>query len=50
MRLRSMMAAGADTLLAELDSVLGIAWDEALEACRTGSDGADGTWLSRGVG
>jgi hypothetical protein len=50
MRLRSMMSAGADTLLAELDSVLGTAWDEALEACRTGSDGADVTWLNRGVG
>jgi len=50
MRLRSLMAAGADALLAELDSVLGTAWDEALEACRTGSDGAEVTWLSRGVG
>jgi hypothetical protein len=50
MRLRSLMAAGADTLMAELDSVLGTAWDEALEACRTGSDGAEVTWLSRGVG
>jgi hypothetical protein len=49
MRLRSLMAAGADTLLAELDTALGTAWDEALEACRTGSDGAEVTWLSRGV-
>ena len=28
MRLRALMAAGADTLLAELDSVLGTAWDD----------------------
>ena len=32
MRLRSLMAAGADTLAAELDTVLGTAWDDALEA------------------
>ena len=34
MRLRVMMAQGADTLAAELDSVLGTAWDEALEPYR----------------
>ena len=41
MRLRSLMAAGADMLAAELDSVLGTAWDEALEAYRDGGDGAE---------
>ena len=50
MRLRSLMAAGADMLAAELDSVLGTAWDEALEAYRDGGDGAEVSWLSRGVG
>jgi len=50
MRLRALMAAGADTLAAELDSVLGSAWDEALEAYRTGGDAAEAAWLSRGVG
>jgi hypothetical protein len=50
MRLRAMMAQGADTLAAELDSVLGTAWDEALEAYRDGGDGAEVSWLSRGVG
>ncbi|HEU0192399.1 MAG TPA: DUF3145 domain-containing protein [Mycobacterium sp.] len=50
MRLRTMMAAGADALAAELDSVLGTAWDEALEPYRHGGDGAEVAWLSRGVG
>jgi hypothetical protein len=50
MRLRALMAAGADTLASELDSVLGTAWDEALEAYRDGGDGAEVSWLSRGVG
>jgi hypothetical protein len=50
MRLRALMAAGADTLLAELDSVLGTAWDQALEAYRDGGEGAEVSWLSRGVG
>ncbi len=50
MRLRSMMAAGADALAAELDSALGTAWDEALEVYRDGGDGAEVSWLSRGVG
>ena len=36
MRLRSLMADGADALFAELDSVLGTAWDEALEPYRDG--------------
>ncbi|WP_197379872.1 DUF3145 domain-containing protein [Mycolicibacterium mengxianglii] len=51
MRLRSLMAEGADMLAAELDTVLGTAWDEALEPYRTGGDvGAEITWLSQGVG
>jgi Protein of unknown function (DUF3145) len=50
MRLRALMAAGADTLLAELDSVLGSAWDDALEPYRDGGDGAEVSWLSQGVG
>ena len=50
MRLRSMMAQGADTLAAELDSVLGTAWDEALEVYRDGGDAGEVTWVSRGVG
>jgi hypothetical protein len=50
MRLRAMMADGADALAAELDSALGTAWDEALEAYRDGGDGAEVSWLSRGVG
>ena len=50
MRLRMLMAAGADTLAAELDTVLGTAWDESLEPYRNGGDGADASWLSRGVG
>jgi hypothetical protein len=50
MRLRALMAAGADTLAAELDSVLGSAWDEALEGYRSGGDAAEAGWLSRGVG
>ncbi len=50
MRLRSLMAEGADALAAELDSVLGTAWDEALEPYRDGGDGAEVSWLNRGVG
>jgi hypothetical protein len=50
MRLRAMMATGADTLLAELDSVLGTAWDDALEPYRDGGHGAEVSWLNRGVG
>jgi hypothetical protein len=51
MRLRSLMQSGADMLVSELDSVLGTAWDEALEPYRTGGDiGAEITWLSQGVG
>jgi len=50
MRLRTLMASGADMLAAELDSVLGTAWDEALEAYRDGGEGAEVSWLNRGVG
>ncbi|MGK2879514.1 MAG: DUF3145 domain-containing protein [Mycobacterium sp.] len=51
MRLRALMAAGADVLVAEIDTVLGTAWDEALEPCRNGGEiGGEVTWLSRGVG
>jgi hypothetical protein len=51
MRLRSLMSEGADMLASELDSVLGTAWDEALEPFRTGGDiGAEITWLREGVG
>jgi hypothetical protein len=50
LRLRSLMANGADSLAADLDSVLGTAWDEALEPYRNGGDGAEVSWLSRGVG
>jgi hypothetical protein len=50
MRLRAMMASGADALAAELDSALGTAWDEALEVYRDGGDAGDVTWLSQGVG
>jgi uncharacterized protein DUF3145 len=50
MRLRTLMASGADTLAAELDSVLGTAWDDALEPYRDGGDTAEVSWLNRGVG
>jgi Protein of unknown function (DUF3145) len=50
MRLRGLLASGADTLAVELDSVLGTAWDEALEPFRSGGDTAEVAWLSRGVG
>lgn len=50
MRLRTLMAGGADMLAAELDSVLGTAWDEALEPYRSGGDGIQASWLNRGVG
>ena len=44
------MSSGADVLAAELDTVLGTAWDDALEPYRDGGDGAEVSWLSRGVG
>ena len=48
MRLRALMASGADALAAELDSVLGTAWDEALGGYRGGGDTGEVTWLNRG--
>ena len=50
MRLRSLMDAGADTLVAELDNVLGTASDEALEPYRNGGEVAETVWLGRAVG
>jgi len=50
MRLRTLMQSGADMLATELDSVLGTAWDEALEPYRDGGDAAEVSWLARGVG
>jgi hypothetical protein len=50
MRLRTLMSAGADTLAAELDTVLGTAWDEALEPYRDGGVTGEVSWLNRGVG
>ena len=50
MRLRTLMSAGADTLAAELDTVLGTAWDDALEPYRDGGDAGEVSWLNRGVG
>ena len=45
-----MMASGADALAAELDTVLGTAWDDALEPYRGGGDLGELSWLNRGVG
>ena len=50
MRLRTLMSEGADTLAAELDTVLGTAWDEALEPYRDGGTAGEVRWQSRGVG
>ncbi|CAN1527634.1 Protein of unknown function DUF3145 [Mycobacteriaceae bacterium] len=50
MRLRTLMSEGADTLAAELDTVLGTAWDEALEPYRDGGTAGEVSWQSRGVG
>lgn len=50
MRLRAMLAAGQDSLAAELDTALGTAWDDALEPYRSGGEGAEVTWLRRDVG
>ena len=40
----------ADALAADLDSVLGTAWDESLEPYRGGGDTGEVSWLNRGVG
>ena len=50
LRLRTLMSEGADTLAAELDTVLGTAWDEALEPYRDGGTAGEVSWQSRGVG
>ncbi|QNG18452.1 DUF3145 domain-containing protein [Rhodococcus triatomae] len=49
MRLRAIMATAAD-LRAELDYALGTDWDDALEPFRSGSEGAEVTWMRRDVG
>ncbi|AMW19411.1 hypothetical protein BKG83_09565 [Mycobacteroides chelonae] len=49
MRLRGLMDADPGSITAELDNMLGTAWDDALEPYRSGGDGAEVTWL-RGVG
>ena len=50
-QLRTLMSSGADMLAAELDSVLGTAWDEALEPYRGGgAEHGEISWLNRGVG
>jgi Protein of unknown function (DUF3145) len=50
LRLRGLMAFGADHLAAEMDSVLGTAWDDALESYRGLGDTGEVSWLNRGVG
>ncbi len=57
MRLRVMLQAARELgrhsaydLSAEIDRALGTAWDEDLEVYRTGSEGAEITWLRRDVG
>lgn len=52
MQLRAMMDAQPDSLglAAELDTILGTAWDQSLEAYRMGGIGAEVTWLSQRVG
>ncbi|MGL4306402.1 MAG: DUF3145 domain-containing protein [Mycobacteriaceae bacterium] len=50
MRLRGILNSGRESLVAELDTVLGTAWDEALEPFRSGGEGGEITWLSRSVG
>ncbi|GAA4394654.1 DUF3145 domain-containing protein [Tsukamurella soli] len=50
-QLRALMAEyGGEGLQSALDSVLGVAWDEALEPFRRGGQGAEVTWLSQAVG
>ncbi|MCF8589384.1 DUF3145 domain-containing protein [Gordonia liuliyuniae] len=52
MQLRAMMDNQPDSagLAAELDTVLGTAWDDALENYRMGGAGAEVTWLHQRVG
>ena len=49
-QLRSMMLEqGPEGIQTALDSLLGNAWDEALEPFRMGGQGAEVTWLSQAV-
>ncbi|MGB3302921.1 DUF3145 domain-containing protein [Gordonia sp. (in: high G+C Gram-positive bacteria)] len=52
MQLRAMMDAQPDSagLAAELDTILGTAWDRSLESYRMGGIGTEVTWLSQRVG
>lgn len=57
MRLRGMLRTARELdkyssydLAAEIDRALGTAWDEDLELYRSGSEGAEITWLRREVG
>lgn len=57
MRLRAMLQASRELgrhsaydLAGEVERALGTAWDEDLELYRTGSEGAEVTWLRRDVG
>lgn len=57
MRLRAMLQAARELgrhsaydLAGEVERALGTAWDEDLELYRTGSEGAEVTWLRREVG
>ncbi|NUS44742.1 MAG: DUF3145 domain-containing protein [Mycobacteriaceae bacterium] len=50
MRLRSILEGRPESVTAELNFALGTAWDEALEPYRSGSEGAEITWLRRDVG
>ncbi|WP_299560951.1 DUF3145 domain-containing protein [uncultured Mycolicibacterium sp.] len=49
-RLRALLAEGPEVLLAELDTVLGTAWDEALEPFRDAGATGEVSWLAREVG
>jgi hypothetical protein len=41
---------GPAEIAAEIDRVLGTAWDDDLEPFRSGGEGAEVTWLRRDVG
>ncbi|MGO4202023.1 DUF3145 domain-containing protein [Rhodococcus sp. TAF43] len=50
MRLRALLAKGADGFAAAVEHALGTPWDEVLEPYRSGGEGAEVTWLRRDVG
>ena len=50
MRLRALLDGGHEGFAAAVERELGTAWDEALEAYRSGGEGAEVTWLRRDVG